>query len=327
MGPAARFVTVILAIAAMLAIASPAATAKKKKPKQVPLTVSVGTGTSTVNKPAVVPYRAEVSSIATCPGNTVAVGGGYFAPVVSAPLNAFRVVYVTESVRVGENQWQTRGVAEWGANGAPQEELTTEVYCLPRRGTITDVPTTTTLGGGNTDAVNLLAACTGKSRLLSGGFAGLQSLSPTVTVGPATESAPAGNAWSVRISRVGTGAPTPVTAHAYCYTPPPKKKKGKKAVAAKKRKKKKILGPRPLTVLTAAGTVPSTVYASSTTTTLPCAGHLRGISGGFAGPALGATSWAIFSESRLVGGAWRVTGVQGGSPSPPLPFTAFNDCA
>jgi hypothetical protein len=329
MGPSRRLVSMVVAIIALAGILAPAAPAAKKKPKQVPLTVSTGTGSATVSPPAAPPFNAEVSSIATCPGNTVAAGGGFFGSVVSSPTTALRLPWVTQSVRVGDNQWRTRALALFGNASTPQD-LTTEVYCIPRRGTIAEVATTTTIGGGNADAVSLSAACPPGSRLLSGGFTGSQGTTPLFTAAP-TESAPAGDTWSLRMSRSGAaGSPSSVTAHAYCYTAPKakKKKKGKKAsVAAKKKKRKTIQGPRPLSVITAVGTLAAPPFSTGAVTTTPCVGHLRSVSGGFSGAPYTTTSAAIFTESRLATGAWRVSAIEGGNPAPAIPLTAFNDCA
>jgi hypothetical protein len=129
---------------------------------------------------------------------------------------------------------------------------------------------------------------------------------------------------------VGVGSADNYEVHAYCYTPPKRKgkgkgKKGNEAAAAKKRKKKK--GPRALTVMTAVGTLPAPAFSSGSVTAPACERHLRTISGGFAAPPAGPTSVALFNESRIAAGGWRASAVQGGSPSPALLLTAYNDCA
>ena len=331
-GSRTHWASIALMVAAIAAIAVPSASAAKKRPKpvRVPLAVTTATGSASVSAPDTPPKVAELSAIATCPSGTVAIGGGFVGSVVSEPANESRFPAVTESVRVGETQWLTRAGVAFGSAATSSQDLTTEVYCMPRKGTIADVVTQNNIGANTTDSANFSAACPGSSRLLSGGFSGASSASPPTFVF-ATESAPAGNAWSVHMSRVGDATPTQVVGHAYCYTPPKAKKKKKKstrASVAKKRKRRRITGPSPLSVIPAAGSLGTTVFSTASLTTGPCAGPLRPVSGGFSAPPAAATSGAFVVEARLAGRAWTTTFVQGGFPAPSdLPLTAFNDCA
>ena len=328
-----------LLIVALAAIADPSDAAKKKKrppPVRVPLAVSTATGSASVSPPATLPKIAEVSAIATCPSGTVAIGGGFFGSV--DPNQAqFHVPLVSESVRVGATQWRTRAIAQFGQMASAPQDLTTEVYCMPTKGTIADIATQTSIGGNSTDTATFTAACPAGSQLLSGGFSGLASLGPPPNLVAATESAPAGNSWQIQMGRIGNGSSAEVTGHAYCYTPPPvvrkkkkKKKKGRQATVAKKKKKRKptfITGPSPLSVLTGSATLPSPFLSTATATTGACPAPLVSISGGFSVSPFASTSAAAVVESRIAAGAWRVSAVQIGFPASEIPIMAYDDCA
>jgi hypothetical protein len=327
-----------LLVVALTAIADPSDAAKKKKPRppvRVPLAVSTATGSASVSLPSTLPRVAEVSAIATCPSGTVAIGGG-FAGSVNSEQSQSHVPLISESVRVGATQWRTRGIALFGANATAQD-LTTEVYCMPSKGTIADVATQTSIGANTTDTAGFTVACPASSQLLSGGFSGLASTGPPPNLVAATESAPAGNSWSIQMGRLGDGSSAEVTGHAYCYTPPPavkkkkKRKKSRQATVARKKKKRKqtfITGPSPLTVLSGSGILPTPLFSTASVGTAPCAAPLVPISGGFSVPGFASTSGAAVVESRVAAGAWRVTATQIGFPAPSeLPITAYNGCA
>jgi hypothetical protein len=299
-----RFLTVVVAIAAIAAL--PAAASAKKKSKSKPISLITRTATASVAAP-----DGPITATATCPARTTAVSGGVYA----ATDKVNHLAFITESVRVGENQWRASGLVSSATPASPQT-LITEVYCAKLKGKITTVPSESVLPGTSGVSSNSVASCPLKTHVLSGGFTGPLVTDPgNATIGAPSSSVPAGNGWSTTMTRVTNKPFGSLQNYAYCFKA--KKSKGTKSKKAH---------PRPLTTLTATGAIPVAMFSDLSLVAPLCKSSLRAVSGGFTMPPLATTEGALTLESRRVAGAWKATFFRVNGPSP-LPASVTEGCA
>ena len=296
-------IALALAAAALLCIAPAVAGAKaKKKPKTIQVV------TATAQSPPTGDLQTA-TTVAVCPPKTVALSGGFNGPFVFGQT----VFFPTESFRASPTSWQASGFVDTNGPG-PTITLTVEVYCAKLPGQIVEAQTSG-LTQPNIPASGV-ATCPPKTQLVSGGF----------TVGAATSSSqyPFVNAnhrvdptsWGAEF--VTSSSSKPTTTRAYCFQKA--KKKGKKG-----KKKSKLKAPLPLTELSSTGSLSSSQQSSATATAPACPKKRKTLSGGWQAPPVGpAGSRPSFYESRLAGGAWKLSAEQIGTVAGT--FTALAYC-
>jgi hypothetical protein len=277
----------VVAVAGLLAIASPVtagALAKKKAKK--PGAVSTRSSTASGTGPS-----ALVTATATCPKGTKAVGGGFLISPPNPGLGFLGLVY--ESQKVGQGSWR---VSAQNLNVGPPQLLTVTADAYCRKG----VPSTTTVSATISQPATsqtgppAVAACTGKSKAVAGGF-----VSTPPIVGPGathimTDSLRTGSKTWLAQALSGPGAPNTVTSHAYCA-------KGKLPAAV------------------ASTSPPNSTPDAISTATATCKGKKKKLlMGGFSEGNVSSApnSYLLPTESRrLPPNSWRATGYKVGNAS------------
>lgn len=272
----------------ILALGATPALAKKKKRKGAALgpvvTVAAQGNTTTTS-----PQRS--TAIAICPSGTMAVGGGFSAPISTATL-----IVVDNSYRSSNESWLSSGENVSG-NGA----VTAYAYC--RRGTrpVTDATGMAAIPPAIFATGTATATCPGGTQLISGGF----QTTPGGLASPFVNMRTAPGSWTVGSANNGADDPQTLTAHAYCTS-------GIKAAVG-------VTG-------TAAAAVPmlGAVSASSAACPAPKKRKKKGkkkrkqrprqviSAGGFSSsPPMGASPLGVFTDSRAGTGVWTATAVNG----------------
>lgn len=164
------------------------------------------------------PQSAGVA-VATCPGRSRVVGGGFASPGFSASASP-RVITLT-SKRVGLNGWRVEGFNVGDDNGNRSDPhpgtLISYAFCLD------DAPRisvrhkrTSTATKGHLKSIKI--RCPRRMRALSGGFDGNIYLSANATGSGAIVSKRAshGRAWTVSALSISDSRSAKVTGYAYC---------------------------------------------------------------------------------------------------------------
>ncbi|HEX3562217.1 MAG TPA: hypothetical protein VHU24_05205 [Solirubrobacterales bacterium] len=205
-----RFLLLTCCLALAIA-APPAAAAKKhKKPKGLGPVV-----TATAAGPTATTPGASSTATATCPAGHQAVGGGF-----SAPFTPTGALVVTQSYRSSRDSWRVSAVVVSGAGAA-----TAYAYCRRMTVPVADVTATGTLASGPGESKLVEADCGPKAVAISGGFqmtsgpvpAHLPIPEQSIGGGPARGGTPPVGHWDVVAQNSSTGAQT-ITAHVYCAT-------------------------------------------------------------------------------------------------------------
>lgn len=219
----------LLAAAVLCALLIAPAAEAKKKAKSTPVTVRTASDTTTVP-------GELVSATATCPKKTIALGGGFDAPIVVVGSGITDIHLLSESRRSGQNAWTVSGIRQDSGSAGPALTLTASVLCRSpalnskkqgkakagsakakaKKLKITEVSATgpTAAGGGASSAS---AVCPGSQRPISGGF----SASPPATTSPGSfplfwlDRRTTPNTWSAAFYNSGSTARA-VTSYAYC---------------------------------------------------------------------------------------------------------------
>jgi hypothetical protein len=171
-----------------------------------------------VQKVFVAPHSADVA-IATCPGASEVISGGFASPGFSA--NGPQVLTLT-SKRVGKNQWRVEGFNMGGINsdGSSQQDfpgtLVAYAYCLnDAPPIITRQKSTMTGQKGKAKAIKVW--CPRGMKALSGGFDGNLYLSanPTAAGAIASKRVGRGRAWHLSAISISERS-AKISAYAYC---------------------------------------------------------------------------------------------------------------
>jgi hypothetical protein len=303
-----RGLVLIVSLALVLAAAPAEGKKKHRKPGLGPVVTATATG------PVVTTPAGLSSASATCPGGLQAVGGGF-----SAPFTTSNALVVTESYRSAPDTWHVAATLVSG-NGA----ATAYAYCRHKTLRVTDVAATETLPSGPGESKLVEADCEPGAAALSGGFqmtsGPLQGHLPipeqSIGGGPVPGGTPPVGNWRVVAQNSNTGAQT-ITAHVYCAR--------KIAVPAIRQDQ-------------GSGTVP---VGGSLTETSFCPSHKvskkKGkkpgkrrrarllSSGGFYSPfAVGVLP--VHTDSRIAGGGFIDTAVNGGSVTGPMTLQSQAMC-
>lgn len=164
---------------------------------------------------AFVPTASPGFAVATCPGSSKVVSGGFASPGFSA--NGPRVITVT-SKRVRNNQWRVEAynINDDGSTDPHPGTLIAYAYCLD------DAPKIVTRhrranAGLKGKATKLTVKCPRRMRAISGGFDGNIYLSKNSTGSGAIVSRRANNGHAWRTSAVSISEQkAKATAYAYC---------------------------------------------------------------------------------------------------------------
>jgi hypothetical protein len=309
LGPA-----VLLALLAAILI-SPVAEAKKK-PKAP--AVSVRTATATTGAPEQV-----ASATASCPKGTIALGGGFDAPVVPGPSSVTDVTLLYESRRTGPRAWTVSGVRLDNGTPGPELPLTAYVTCRsprlapkkakagsaaakgkPKRLQVSEVGVSSAAVDENESAV-AAAACTGGRRAIGGGFssAPLPANIAGDTFGVFTSSRrTADTTWTASLTNIGD-LPRSITVYAYCAA-------------------------RSASEVSGTATIPPNAgfanLARATALSPSCRKGRRLIGGGFSAPFAPPAGPAPFPVGlRPSGGAWSFSAVNLGPAAGTLTSTGY----
>lgn len=162
---------------------------------------------ASVPKPAVLADGPSVA--ASCAGKKKAMGGGSFtSPPVTGPSSADSIL--TGSLPAGPLSWQSQVLS--GAAGA--NTLTSVAYCAKGKAPTT-VSTTGSVPPPNV-AVTTTVSCSGKKRMIAGGFSQTPQGAPPTGYFLVHESVRNGDkTWSVSGVKVGPPAIAPIAA-GYC---------------------------------------------------------------------------------------------------------------
>ena len=279
----------VILIGALCLLPAADAAAKKKKAKAINVQTATAQSAPTGD-------GGTASATASCPPKTVVIGGGFYGPF------AFNqsVFFPTSSIRASNTSWQATGFVDTNGPG-PTITMTVEAYCAKLPGQVVEAQSSGNVQPNS--SANGAATCPGKSQLLSGGFTISSDAVPNYPFVLSNHRG-ATNSWTADFFSF-TSAKTTST-RAYCF-----KKKGKK------KKPVKPPAPHSLAELSATGSL-SNVPQTQASVNLPtCPGKRRALSGGWSSPPLGPPGPGIpvptVFESRLVGGAWRVSAEQIGT--------------
>jgi hypothetical protein len=311
----AAVAAVAIALLAVVPSGAAATKGKKKKPKAVPVSVVTASATTTAD-------NQPTAATATCPGGTVAVGGGFSTETfkVGTELRDINVVY--SSRRSAPGAWTVEAVREDVGAAGPPIALVASALCrttkLPpkrkgkklkkRKLTVAEASATSPVVAMNARA-SATATCPAGASAISGGFSG----SPVPNLSGALPSVPfvfksataSGKDWTASMTNRGPTQRS-VTSHVYCATG---LNIGQSAGSAS---------------LPAGAS--ATDNPSATATTLGCAKGRSLLGGGFAFEPVNITAGPvhIVSESSPVAGTWRVGASSLAGPS--TSFTASGLC-
>jgi hypothetical protein len=301
---------ILIAAAALLAIAAPAADAKKDGRGKSSKPGKLRTATATVNTTT---QGEIVSVVATCPGKTKVVGGGFVLGILDEGFgNGPDQNNVLESRREGEKAWRVTAKRDdrqfsGGGPGANPLPVTAEAYCRRRPGKITEVATTEVWNyPGGPATFSPSAACGLGKAAVGGGFALVSSNLFAAHTHFLTMSRPLGDVgWSTVSNSAGGGGPS-AASYVYCQ---------------------KLKKPLRQTSASAAMPPGSNGTAIAAVDTPACPGKRTTLGGGLELPPFTAGQGIPLPvESRRSGESWRVsTAKQLGTPAGGT-FTAFALC-
>lgn len=255
--------------------AAEAAVPKKKAPTLKLKAVKTATATT------IAPSSTDqfLTATATCPAGRKAVAGGFTTIRASGGFSPF----VTDSLMTSDQRgWTVSGFSNGVGRG-----VTAIAYCrkVPKR--IVDVTAVSLEPGVDSAASSVVASCTGKRKLLSGGFSADRGPAPTNFAEPGASYASGPKSWTYTAISSGPVATRTLTAHAYCT-------KGVKSAK----------------VLTNAITAPVANQADATVSATGCSGKKpRLFGGGFAASpfGVGGAPFPRITDSLIVGATWAVT--------------------
>lgn len=201
--------SLVLLVAAAIAL-SPAAAIAKKQKKQVKLGPVV---TATATGPVATTPATTSDATATCPSGLQAVAGGF-----SAPFGSSGALVVNESYRSAPGSWHVSGTLVSGTGAA-----TAHAYCRRSTLRVTDVSQTGTLPSGGGQSARIEADCAPRAVAISGGFQMTSGPQPahlpipeeSIGGGPVRGATPPVGNWQVVAQNSDTGEHT-ITTHVYC---------------------------------------------------------------------------------------------------------------
>jgi hypothetical protein len=274
-GVLATLAAISLALAAPALAQKPGAPVKKKAAK--PGKIRTGTATQATTNDGQL-----VSAIATCPGKTRALSGGFRTDYA----NDFLEVY--ESRRVTPNSWRV-SVARDSANPTGINlNVTAYVYCRSKLPKMPEGSATRVVAAGAPAQGSATASCPGNNKAVSGGFAYNPPAFGIATEDPAQHyesfrSSP--NAWTATFENVVGGFGRQMTSYVYC------------------RKGKQLSG-KTATQIVPAGSGPVRVGSGS------CTDKLAALAGGYRAspptPSLNAAA-PLVTSSVLAGKSWEAS--------------------
>jgi hypothetical protein len=260
-------------------MAVPAAEAAVPKKKAATLKLkAVKTATATTIAPS--STDQFLTATAACPAGRKAVAGGFTTIQAGGGFSPF----VTDSLMTSDQRGWTVSAFTNGAGRG----VTAIAYCrkVPKR--IVDETAVVFEPAGDNAASSVVATCTGKRKLLSGGFSGDRGPGLTDFAQPGASYETGPKSWTyTAISSGPASATRTLTAHAYCT-------KGVKSATA----------------LTNSTTAPVAIQGDATGSATGCGGKKpRLFGGGFAVSPFGAgvTPFPVVTDSLIVGGVWAVT--------------------
>lgn len=273
-----------LATTALFVVAAAPADAKQKHAK--PVKVIEVSAAATAGGSAM-GAGDPVSAVATCPGKTRVVSGGYSTTSPSFSPPGVHWFDVSESQRTAANQWRVSGVEYFQAPAT--DTVTAYAYCQPLKAKVRTVTATVPLAAVNL-ATATVASCPTGTKLLSGGYV---TLPATNTDGSyVSRSAPVGTTgWVGDATNINGASARTLTVFAYCAL------LGKvKSVS----QSTSVIGPN------------SSVH---TATTPSCPKRTTARAGGFAtsAPVGGLMSTAVVYESKRLGGTWTSSATASGN--------------
>jgi hypothetical protein len=299
-----RTTGVLLAALAVLALGVSPALAKKKPSKPGVVRTTAVTVQTTED-------HQVVSAVATCPGKTKVVGGGFATGILGegAIYNGPDKNQVLESRREGPKRWRVTAFRvdtpfQSGGPAGPSLPVTAEAYCKDRPGKISEVAATGVwTGPGGSVTLSPAAACPLGRAVVGGGF----SLSQATHLSYGnfiTATGPLGAVgWGTTAASTVSESPS-ATTFAYC--------------------RKQAKPPRQTRAGAGMPPADSTVASADTPA---CPGKLTALGGGFEGPNYNAGQGILLPvESRRVGKSWRASAanLSGGPAGGRL--TAFAIC-
>ena len=289
----------------LIGLAPADARKKHKQPRSPPvITVSASQSTSTEDE--------LVTVTATCPAGLLAVGGGFLAPPIFAPLNEgggaddYNLVY--ESRRSGDSTWQVSAARFDTAGPGPDLPVTASVDCrsaklgikkrakgraavakkkTKKKLRITEVSASSATPPTTFSQATATSRCPGRMRALGGGF----SSAPRPMIADLAEQLVSADyrssptTWTAAITNIGTAGRT-VTSYAYCAA------------------RLKIVESSVDTILPRVG---QPTADSGSATTPPCPKRTALLGGGFSNsPATVTGGIAILTASNPANGDWQV---------------------